>query len=805
MRQVKLFFIPLLFFAIAVSAQNQTSLKLWYKAPADASVKDINEGWKNDEEWLKALPVGNGFVGAMIFGDVNKERLQLNDKTLWSGSPDDNDNPDAYASLQEIRNLLFAGKYKEATELTYKTQVCKGAGSGQGNGSTVPFGCFQTLGDLWIDFKKSSPYKNYSRDLDIINGIASVQYEQAGIIYKREIFASYPDQALIVHFTASKPAALSFNLAMDRPERFNTTVSDNKLIMSGAMNNGKGGDGLLYKVMVTPVLKGGKLSSTGNSLSISGSNEVTLIITSGTNYRLHYPDYVNSGYEKELTNRTAQAMMKNYIALRERHVKDFSTFMKRVSLQLGDLKAAAIPTNELLQKNKTTQAEQYLYALYFQYGRYLLLSSSRNKSLPANLQGMWANKIQTPWNCDYHTDVNVQMNYWPVETTNLSESHLQLTDLIASLQEPGKKTAATHYHAGGWVMHPITNVWGFTSPGEHPSWGLHVGACAWLSQHLWEHYAFSMDKTYLQKVFPMLESAAAFYLDWLVKDPVTGKLVSGPAASPENAFLAPDSSTTSISMGPTHDHEVIYNLFTNTIAAAKVLNVKNETIDKIIAAKAQLQPLAIGSDGRLMEWMKEFKEEEPTHRHVSHLFALYPGSQISYYSTPALAQAAKKSLEMRGDGGTGWSLAMKIGFWTRLHDGDHALKLLNRLLNPVHSSGVEMSNSGGTYDNLFCAHPPFQIDGNFGGTAGIAEMFLQSHEAFIDILPALPSSWQNGEVKGLCARGGFVIDIKWQNGKLVSAVLLSKQGGACKIKYNSKEITLNTVAGKRYDIGNTLK
>ncbi|MFT3705734.1 MAG: glycoside hydrolase family 95 protein [Agriterribacter sp.] len=794
-----------LFFSIVVSAQQNNNLRLWYKTPANATVKDVKEGWINDEEWLKALPVGNGFIGAMVFGDVNKERLQLNDKTLWSGSPDDNDNPDAYASLQEIRNLLFAGKYKEATELTYKTQVCKGAGSGQGNGATVPFGCFQTLGDLWIDFNATAAYKNYSRDLDLINGIASVQYEQNGVRFKREIFASYPDQALIVHLSASKAGALSFNLHADRPERFNTIASQGRLTMSGTMNNGKGGDGMKYQVIITPVIKGGTINTKDNGLVISNSNEVTIVITSGTDYRLHYPDYINNHFEEALDKRTAQAVAKNYNTLRQRHIADFSPYMKRVSLKLGSEDAAALPTDDLLQKNKTTQGEQYLYSLYFQYGRYLLLSSSRKQSLPATLQGMWANKIQTPWNCDYHTDVNVQMNYWPVEVTNLSESHLQLTDLIASLQEPGTKTARTHYHAGGWVMHPITNVWGFTAPGEHPSWGLHVGACAWLSQHLWEHYAFSMDKEYLKKVFPILESASAFYLDWLVKDPVTGKLVSGPAASPENAFIAPDSSTASISMGPTHDHEVIYNLFTNTLNAAMALNIKDEAINKISTARDQLQPLAVGSDGRLMEWAHEFKEVEPTHRHVSHLFALYPGSQISYYSTPALAKAAEKTLEGRGDGGTGWSLAMKIGFWTRLHDGDHALKLLNRLLNPVHSSGVDMSNSGGTYNNLFCAHPPFQIDGNFGGTAGIAEMLLQSHEAFLDILPALPSTWQNGEVKGLCARGGFTLDIKWANGKLVNASLVSKKGGTCKIKYGAKEISLQTIAGKKYEIGNQLK
>lgn len=796
----------LLFLLIcSVSAFAQQHPKLWYTSPADATVKDIPDGWKNDEEWLKALPVGNGFIGAMVFGDVNKERLQLNDKTLWSGSPADNDNPDAYASLQKIRELLFAGKYKEATELTNKTQVCKGVGSGNGNGANVPFGCYQTLGDLWFDFNTASPYAKYRRELDLINGIAAVTYEQNGIVYTREVFASYPDNALIVHLTASKPGAISFSLQLNRPERFTTIAEKHNLVMTGVMDNGKGGDGMRYKVVATPVIKGGTITEKDNGLIIAGSNEVTIVITSGTDYRLHYPDYVNDKYEQELDKRTAMAVAKPYSLLRKRHVADFSAFMNRVAFKLGNDADNAIPTDQLLQKNKATNGEQYLYTLYFQFGRYLLVSSSREGSLPANLQGIWANKIQTPWNCDYHTDVNVQMNYWPAEVANLSESHLQLADLITSVAEPGKKTAAIQYHAKGWVIHPITNVWGFTAPGEHPSWGLHVGACAWLSQHLWEHYAFSMDKKYLEKVFPVLLEACVFYLDWLVKDPETGKLVSGPAASPENSFVAPDGSIASISMGPTHDQEVIYNLFTNTLLAAKVLNIQNDITNNITAARAQLQPLKIGSDGRLMEWAEEFKETEPTHRHVSHLFALYPGSQISYYETPELAQAAKKSLEVRGDDGTGWSLAMKIGFWTRLHDGDHALKLLNRLLHPVHSSGVNMSNGGGTYNNLFCAHPPFQIDGNFGATAGIAEMLLQSQERFIELLPALPSSWKTGYVKGLRARGGYTLDIAWKDGKLTSAVLLSKSGKECEIKYKDKKIKIQTVAGKRYDITSRLK
>ncbi|MBX2924212.1 MAG: glycoside hydrolase family 95 protein [Chitinophagaceae bacterium] len=790
--------------SLTASAQNN-DFRLWYKQPANAAVKDVSEGWKNDPEWLRALPVGNGFTGAMVFGDVNKERLQLNDKTLWSGSVADNDNPDAFASLNEIRSLLFAGKYKEATALTYKTQVCKGAGSGHGNGSTVPFGCFQTLGDLWIDFNKTTGYKNYYRDLDLINGVATVSYEQDGVSYKREIFASYPDKVLVMRLSASKPGSISFTMGMDRPERFTTTALTNRVSMSGVMNNGAGGDGMQYTVEAVPVLKGGKLSVKGNTLQVNKADEVTLIISSATNYRLHYPDYVNPGYKTELANTLAAATGKPYAQLRKDHVADFSSFMKRVTLRLGDHAQAQTPTDELLALNKRSQNEQYLYALYFQYGRYLLLSSSRKGSLPANLQGMWANKIQTPWNCDYHTDVNVQMNYWPVEVGNLSESHLQLTDLIESLKAPGEKTAATHYHAGGWVMHPITNVWGFTAPGEHPSWGLHVGASAWLSQHLWEHYAFTLDKDYLRRVFPALQGAATFYLDWLVKDPSTGKLISGPAASPENTFEVPDGSTGSISMGPAHDHQVIYNLFTNTLLAAEALDIQNETISKIASARSQLPDPSIGSDGRLMEWAYEFPEKEPQHRHVSHLFALYPGSQVSYYQTPALAAAARKSLEVRGDGGTGWSLAMKISFWARLHDGDHALKLLNRLLHPVQSSDVEMTNSGGTYDNLFCAHPPFQIDGNFGGTAGIAEMLLQSHEAFIELLPALPASWKEGEVKGLCARGGFELDMKWKEGKLLSASLRSKKGGVCRLRYGQKEISIVTEAGKSYELGELLK
>ncbi len=786
-----------------VIAQQQ-NLHLWYKQPADATVKDLENGWQNDTEWLKALPVGNGFLGAMVFGDVHKERLQLNEKSLWSGGVADNDNPDAYNSLQEIRNLLFAGKYKEATELTNKTQIAKGKGTGFGNGSNVPYGCYQTLGDVWLDFNTSGDFTNYRRQLDLINGLAQVQYDLNGVQFKREIFVSNPDRVMVVRLTASKTNAISFTLAIDRPERFTTTAQQNKLTMHGQLNNGNGGDGLAYEVNIVPVVEGGTVVTQNNSLIIEKATSVTLIIGAATNYRLHYPDYTNPNFKQELQQYVTHAVKTKYAKLLQHHITDFSGHMNKVSLQIGNPADAQLPTDELLAKNKTDRNGQYLYALYFQYGRYLLLSSSRKGSLPANLQGIWANKIQTPWNSDYHTNVNVQMNYWPAETTNLSETHLQLVDLIESLVKPGSKTAATHYRARGWVMHPITNIWGYTSPGEHPSWGLHVAAGAWMSQHLWDHYDFTRDKNYLRRIFPVLQKAAIFYVDWLVKDPTSGKLVSGPASSPENSFVAPDGSNGTISMGPAHDHQLLYNLFSNTIAAAKALGIQNDTIQTIQQTLPQLPAPAIGKDGRIMEWASEFEEREPEHRHISHLFALYPGNQISYYNTPQLATAARKTLEKRGDGSTGWSLAMKISFWTRLHDGDRALKLLNNLLKPVFANEAGTMSGGGTYANLFCAHPPFQIDGNFGAAAGIAEMLVQSHEDFIELLPALPGSWSNGNVKGLCARGGYEVNISWENGELKKATLLSKQGGIIEVKYKSKNIKLQTIAGKTYTLSQLL-
>ncbi|WP_316815603.1 glycoside hydrolase family 95 protein [Pedobacter nyackensis] len=786
-------------------AQSNNHVKLWYNEPANASIKDNPNGWVSDAEWLKALPLGNGFLGAMVFGDVNKERIQLNEKSLWSGSQQESDNPEAHKSLAQIRDLLFAGKYKEATELTNKTQICVNKGSGQGSGANVPFGCFQTLGDLWLDFETKAPYSGYYRELDLINGIALTKYEQNGVKYQREVFISNPDKALIVRLTASKPNALSFNLAINRPEKFTTVAENNKLVMSGSMTDGKGGEGMKYKAYATPVVTGGSVRTTGNSIRITKATSVTIVVTAATDYRLHYPDYINNNFENELNEITKKAVAEQYTRLRDRHVKDFSSFMRRSDLVLGNGFNTDIPTNELLDKNVKTKNESALYTLYYQYGRYLLLSSSRAGSLPANLQGIWANQIQTPWNGDYHTDINVQMNYWPAEVTNLSETSGPLFDLISSLQEPGKKTAKIQYNTTGWVLHPITNVWGYTSPGEHPSWGMHVGAGAWICLNLWEHYAFTNNKSYLSQLYPILKSSSIFYLNWLVKDKETGKLVSGPSPSPENSFVAPDGSRAQISMGPSHDQQVIFDLFTNTLKSAQILNIQDAAfLNKLKDALGNLARPEIGSDGRLMEWAKEFKEVEPQHRHLSHLFAVYPGNEITLEQTPELAEAAKKSLSARGDGGVGWSFAWKIALWARMGDGDRAFSILNDQLKPTMSRDTKYDGGGGTYYNLFDACPPFQIDGNFGVIAGMAEMFLQSHQGFITLLPALPKAWKDGEIKGMVARGGFVIDIKWKDGKITSASLLAKSGGSCQLRYGVKKVDLKTVPGKRYDLTKNL-
>ena len=783
------------------------NLKLWYEHPADASVPDDKNGWNDDPEWLKSLPLGNGSLGVMVFGDVNRERIQLNEESMWSGSPDDNDNPDAPKYQDKIRKLLFEGRYREATALTDQTQICKRAGSGYGNGAKVPFGCFQTLGDLWIDWGKNAEYQDYYRELDLNDAVVRVHYTQEGVTYTREIFTSYPDQVMVAKFTADKPGQISISCSMTRPERYRTFSEDNQLIMTGALSDGKGGDGLEYMARLKASIKNGTVEYSDSAITVKNADEVVLLLSASTDYKLKYPEYKGRDYKNITRQNIERAIQKNYAGLLKAHTSDYRQFFNRVSINLGSNTKDTIPTDQRVQRFKETKNDAHLYELVFQYGRYLLISSSRPGTLPANLQGIWANKIQTPWNGDYHTDVNIEMNYWPAEVTNLSEMHLPMFDLIASLVEPGSKTAQVQYNSKGWVVHPITNVWGYTSPGESASWGMHTGAPAWICQHIGEHYRFTGDKEFLKKMYPVLKGAVEFYMDWLVADPKTGKLVSGPAVSPENTFIAPDGSKSQISMGPTHDQQVIWQLFDDFSMASNDLGVNDDFAANVEKAKNNLAKTQIGSDGRIMEWAKEYPEAEPGHRHISHLFAVHPGSQINPLQTPELADAARKSLSHRlmsdtnyGAASIGWSAAWQISLNARLHQQEKA------------NASVDMVLSNSINPNLFGNCPPFQMDNNFGFTAGITEMLLQSHvkdsngQFIIDLLPALPQAWPSGEIKGLVARGGFVVDLIWENGQLEHVRVQSRLGKPCFLKYKEKKIELiMTTKGEIFNLDGQLK
>lgn len=787
MRNIYITFCIVFSLVSCANKKSDNNLKLWYNEPANALAKDDPEAWDDDKEWMKALPLGNGSLGAMVFGDVNTERIQLNEESMWSGSRADNDNPEAFKHLDEIRQLLFAGKYKEATELTNKTQICKGLGSGHGKGAKVPFGCFQTLGDLWVKTNKKSVYTDYKRELDLNDAIVRVNYQQDGVNFKREIFTSQPDQVMVSRFTADQPGQISFTCEMDRPERFTTLVKDDQLIMEGTLSDGKGGDGLKYMARLKAICKNGKVTYKDAKIHIENADEVVLLLSASTDYVLKYPKYKGRDYKRITKENIEQAAKKKYSDLLHAHKKEYKSYFERVSLNLSNTNEIDLPTNERVANFKESKKDPHLSELIFQYGRYLLISSSRPGSLPANLQGLWANKIQTPWNGDYHTDVNVEMNYWPAEVCNLSEMHMPLFDLLESLKEPGSKTASIQYHNRGWVVHPITNVWGYTSPGEMASWGLHAGGGAWICSHIFEHYAFTGDKDFLKRMYPVLKGSVEFYMDWLVEDPKTGKLVSGPSVSPENTFLAPDKSHAQISMGPVHDQQVVDQLFSDFIKVSDILHLEDGFVSEVKSALHKLAKSEIGSDGRLMEWAEEFPEIEPGHRHISHLFALHPGNKINRVNTPKLAAAAKKSLDYRianGGGHTGWSAAWLINQYARLGEGDKAKESLNTIITKSLAS------------NLFGLHPPFQIDANFGACAGIAEMLVQSHAGIIELLPALPKDWPVGEVRGLRARGGYTVDIKWEKGKLISSKIHAENTGDIKVKYGNKESQVKLKAGE---------
>ncbi|WP_121809687.1 glycoside hydrolase family 95 protein [Mucilaginibacter kameinonensis] len=744
-------------------------LKLWYKQPA--------------QRWEETVALGNGRLGMMPDGGISNEKVVLNDITMWSGSSQDANNYEAYKKLPEIRSLLASGKNVEAQAIIDKSFVCTGKGSGG-----VPFGCFQMLGDLNLSYQykgideKDVKYENYERELSLNNALAKTTYQVNGVTYKREYFTSFGDDVDVIKLSADKPGMLNLSINISRPERGVASIEGNELDLTGQLDNGTDGKGVAYKARVKAQLTGGLLSTTPTALVIKDATEVIIYVSAGT-------DFKNPQYLTKMDGALKAAMKKPYAQEKQQHIANFQKLFNRVKVDLGASEAEKLTTDQrLIAFRNNPDEDKGLPVLFYQFGRYLSICSTRVGLLPPNLQGLWANEVHTPWNGDYHLDINIEMNQWPVEVSNLSELNLPLADLVKGMVPHGEKTAKAYYNADGWVAHVITNPWGFTEPGESASWGVCKVGSGWLCDNLWQHYDFTGDKNYLKQIYPILKGAAQFYNSMLISDAKTGWLVTSPSSSPENSFYLPDGTHASICVGPTIDNQIIRQLFNNVITASKVLGT-DEAFSKTLAAKVKKLPPpgVIAKDGRIQEWMEDYKETEPQHRHVSHLYGLFPASQITPEATPALAEAARKTLEVRGDDGPSWSIAYKILWWARLHDGNRTYKLFKELMKPTIKTDINYGAGGGVYPNLLSAGPPFQIDGNFGATAGIAEMLIQSHAGFIDLVPSIPDAWKAyGEVKGLKARGNFTVDMKWKDGKITGYKVTSPTPRMVKVKVNGQ-------------------
>ncbi|MEL1239961.1 glycoside hydrolase family 95 protein [Flavobacterium flavipallidum] len=823
---VSLIAIQILFISFS-DAQNKTNstaqdLKLWYDKPS--------------EKWVEALPVGNGKIGAMVFGGVEEELLQLNESTLWSGGPvKTNVNPESSSFLPKIREALFQDEdYSKANQLTRKMQ-------GLYSQSYLP------LGDIIIkqDFNNAKPTAYY-RDLDIQNAIATTKFTINGVEYIREIFTSAPDNVMLVRISANQKAALNFSISSKSVLKYTTSAKDNnELIVSGkapanvnpnyynpkgkepiTYEDPTGCDGMRYQYRIKAINQDGNVSATNSEIKIENASEVVLYIAAATSFNGFdkCPDKDGKDENKIASERINKAIKKTYAQLFSKHTTDYKKYFDRVSFAIKDTvnnpAKAKLPSNERLKAYSNGAYDPEIETLYFQYGRYLLVSSSRPGGPPANLQGIWNQKLRAPWSSNYTININTQMNYWPAEVTNLSEMHQPLLDWIQNLAKTGKVTAREFYNANGWVAHHNSDLWALSNPvGDKgdgdPVWANWWMGGNWLSQHLYEHYRFTGDKKFLaEKAYPVMKEAALFSLDWLVEDK-NGYLVTAPSTSPENKFKDKQGKEQSVSVATTMDMSIIRDLFDNLIEASETLGTDKAFRELLIAKRAKLYPLQIGKNGTLMEWYKDFEETDIHHRHASHLFGLHPGREITPLTTNFF-NAAKKSLEVRGDEGTGWSKGWKINWWARLQDGDHAYNLIRQLLNYVDASSGN-SRAGGTYPNFFDAHPPFQIDGNFAGTAGMAEMLLQSQSNFIQLLPALPKAWSEGHIKGLVARGGFEIDMNWNKQQLNDASVKSLNGAECIIRTNvpvkiknsnivsqkadnGYQISFKTTKGKTYQI-----